>query len=360
MISKNLSSQALAAVISSEVEKTNATDNAVHQDGDKMPSPETRGMADVLGGLSQSSRIGSQDVDTQMGVENILGNNDDWSQASGMQRLIEARTAESNFMPDSRYHDAGEDSQSLDTSNELPAYQTHDGEASGLSLLNGEHNGHHASDEKKSCNNDGQKRKSILSRVMEKADGNKGNASTSAFPSTPTKAPPSHETGIVSSLPNSLTTPAKAENPGAATTMDSFNPDVLAYFMRTPGRGDGIMSSSPAKAEMMPTPSKVGHETPLSQYEKMPATLAGCNSLLPAASVSHLPGASATDFDIVQSMFDLRSNSAPNSNQNTPTKPPMNDKIGGQLDEATKNIGDESKAKSLFGRAISNVDRKSS
>ena len=66
---------------------------------DGAASPETRDVATLLGGFSQNSR--QYEENTQMGVEKILGN-DEWSQASGMQRLIEAGTAGFRLVPTSR------------------------------------------------------------------------------------------------------------------------------------------------------------------------------------------------------------------------------------------------------------------
>ncbi|KAL7537491.1 hypothetical protein ACHAXR_008691, partial [Thalassiosira sp. AJA248-18] len=349
----NHGSRALAAAIQSEVERQNA--------GDTEPSPETRVVASVLGGFSQSSRLDfpppsrEQEENTQMGVEKILGNDDDWSQASGMQRLIEAGTAESNFMHEHHHH-VGEGAvppQSPTKMSELPMYQVHGGEASGLSVINGDH--HHADEAtqgQSSSSHHGGPRKSILSSVMEKTKENElKRKSSTAFPSTPQKVGfrsymdssaspsqenvlPAQEAGYPSSIPTSamsfnLGTPAKEEGLGmggvsaAAEKGElSMNHDLFEYFMSeksrttavsTPGR-TGANINSPSKTGMMMSPIKIGNlgpSTPLSQFGALvggisaPLGDGGCNSLLMGAS----------DFDAVAALKDL-SNSAPN----TPSK----------------------------------------
>lgn len=306
------------------------------------PSPEARSAAALLGGFSQNSRLDFAPMrelyeeNSRMGVEKILGNyDDDWSQASGMQRLIEAGTAESNFMHGHIHHvgDVGaalRPPQSPTKANELPAYQVHDGEASGLSVINGDH--HNAASEplaRQSGQFNGGERKSILSSVMEKTKENaRKRKSSAALPSTPEKnVRPLNPVGYPSSVPTSaisfnLDTSAKEESMvglGASTTTygeRTLNRDVFEYFMSdksrqasstsTPGRA-GIMNSPAKTSGMNLSPMKLGYSaTPLSQFGSLGGPITdGCNSLLMAAS----------DFDAVAALKDL-SNSAPN----TPSK----------------------------------------
>jgi len=288
------------------------------------PSPETRVVASVLGGFSQNSRLDFQlgkdlEEDSQMGVEKILGN-DEWSQASGMQRLIEAGAAESNFVRDRQHYD---DEPSQSGLSELPAYRVHDGEASGLSVINnaGESRGRSQPGE----------RKSILSSVMEKTNENmaRKRKNSSAFPSTPKKhISPSKEhvlpaqEGYPPSIPTSaisfnLGTPGKGEGMASLGTAKgelTMNHDFFEYFMSdksrqtsTPGRAGTTMSSPAKTAAMMMTPIKLGNmapATPLSQFDTTLGTISGPldgeNSLFMHAS----------DFDAVAALKDL-SNSAP-------------------------------------------------
>ena len=271
------------------------------QGGGLEASPETRVVASVLGGFSQGSRLESfqppeHEENSHMGVEKILCNNDDWSQASGMQRLIEAGAAESNFVRDHRH---GETGRSSHVGDELPLYQIHDGEASGLSVINGEY---HAVADGKTC-----ERKSILTSVLSNA---RKRQSATAFPSTPTKfASPSRENappapgGYPSSIPSSsisfnLDSPAKE---GLDTKGDlSMNQEFFEYFMSEKSRAADMSLSSPQKTGMLMSPIKIGKlapPTPLSQYgaiESISGPLDGDNSL----------------FDAVAALKDL-SNSAP-------------------------------------------------
>lgn len=344
---KNHGSQALEAVIQSEVEKNNELARREQQQiyfANKFPSPETRGVAAVLGGFSTSSRLTSyyalgQEENTRMGVENILGSNDDWSQASGMQRLIAAGAEESNFMRDHR-HVKDLPPHSPAKLSELPAYQVHDGEASGLSIINGDHYHPHG----QSGHHGGEQRKSILSSVMEKTNKNVlKRKSTAAFPSTPVKAPPGQghvlppirtPGGYPSSvLPSAasfhLGTPTKEEAlagmggvTGGGVEERSMNQEFFEYFMSSPGNNDNNRSrqvttpgrsgtimthTSPAKntSNVMMSPAKIGTSTSLLQYGRISGPFDGCNSLFMGAS----------DFDAVAALKDL-SNSAPS----TPSK----------------------------------------
>jgi len=336
-------SQALEAVASSEVEQRAGE-----------PSPETRVMAHLLGGFSQSSRLGSfptsqidHDENSQMGVEKILGSYDDWSQASGMQRLIEAGAAESNmiFERNDQHQHHGESGsmplpQSPTKSSELPMYQVHDGEASGLSVFNSDHHttaygetAHHGP----SSHLGGEQRKSILSSVMEKTKENalKRKSSAIAFPTTPTKQriSPSRENVLPANpagYPSSIPTSAISFNLGGTPSKEkmglglneqkgelTMNHEFFDYFMSdksrqptTPGRA----GTSPTKTSMMMSPIKIGNmalssTTPLSQFGTLRSIsgpmMDGENSLLMHAS----------DFDAVAALKDL-SNSAPS----TPSK----------------------------------------
>jgi len=327
--SKNHGSRALEAIVRSEVEKKNGLANKElsHTNGDnKFPSPETRGVAAVLGGFATSSRLDSSvapgpEEDTRMGVENILGNNDNWSQASGMERLIEAGEAESNFLRDHRNgHELLPHSPAR--LSELPAYRMHDGEASGLSIIDGE----------RRClgprgSRNGAPRKSILSSVMEKTNENaRKRKSTTAFPSTPTRAPsgqghvlpPPHTPGGFplsippSAMPLHPSTPAKEEalvGLGAEGER-SMNQEFLAYFMSSPDPNQSRQVATPGRSgtnmvhasDLALTPAKVGFSTPLSQFGRISGPCDGGNSLLMGAS----------DFDAVAALKDL-SNSAPNT-----------------------------------------------
>eukprot|EP00581_Thalassiosira_minuscula_P006248 CAMPEP_0183745226 /NCGR_PEP_ID=MMETSP0737-20130205/66131_1 /TAXON_ID=385413 /ORGANISM="Thalassiosira miniscula, Strain CCMP1093" /LENGTH=1010 /DNA_ID=CAMNT_0025980885 /DNA_START=93 /DNA_END=3124 /DNA_ORIENTATION=+ len=378
---KNHGSQALQAVINSEVEKSEAE----CQSGNG-PSPETRGVAAVLGGFSTSSRLDfascmEQEEDTQMGVEKILGNNDDWSQASGMQRLIEAGTAESHFMPE---HHHGEEGGTPTKSSDLPTYHVHNGEASGLSVMNGERN--QSVETQGRSSRGGERRKSILSSVMEKTNENAlKRKSSAAFPSTPTKASPNRENvlpapdGYPSSIPTSMSfnldTPAKEEaltglSATGAKGELSMNQEMFEYFMSsdksrmaTPGR-PGTMNSSPTKTSttMMMSPIKLGSSTPLSQFGTLlsggisgPLT-EGCNSLFMGAS----------DFDAVAALKDL-SNSAPN----TPSKllrprdgqlpqeaVPYDQDVGAEAVEQNQMPKSKKPRTSLFGQVKAKVEER--
>ena len=168
-----------------------------------VPSPETRNLAALLEGFSSASHLhyASREHEyshtgdnTQMGVEKILENGDSWSQASGMQRLLEIGTAESNFVKE--LTEAGSDHdgsyaqlQSPTKPSNLPLLLVDDAEASGLSIIN-DYNAMAKPDERHST--DGKptaERKSILSSVMEKTKENalKRKASD-VFPSTPIKS----------------------------------------------------------------------------------------------------------------------------------------------------------------------------
>ena len=271
------------------------------QSGCLEASPETRVVASVLGGFSQGSRLDSfqpteHEENSHMGVEKILCNSDDWSQASGMQRLIEAGAAESNFVRDHRH---GETGMSSHVGDELPMYQIHDGEASGLSVINGEH--------RAVADGERRERKSILTSVLSNA---RKRQSAAAFPSTPTKfASPNRENalpapdGYPSSIPSSsisfnLDTPAKEvlDTKGEL----SMNQEFFEYFMSEKSRAAEMSLSSPPKTGMLMSPIKIGKlapATPLSQYgaiESISGPLDGDNSL----------------FDAVAALNDL-SNSAP-------------------------------------------------
>jgi len=402
---KNHGSKAMEAVINSEVERSKAEHERQQEfqpspetrgvaallggfaTGSRLgPSPETRGVAALLGGFATGSRLGpspetrgvaallgcfatgsrldmqplvdrEHEENTQMGIEKILDNDDDWSQASGMDRLIEAGAAESNFMCEpehvERLSGEGAPPRSPSKSSNLPAYRVHDGEASGLSAILGDHlhagegQSHHA----------GEQRKSILSSVIEKTKENaRKRKIANTFPGTPTKKSPDAEIvipaaeGYPSSIPTStmtfsLDTPAREEGMGLGDGTGggelSMNPEFFEYFMSdgksrqasSPGRA-GTAPASPAKASvttpgragtafsspakmMTPikygnnsTPIKYGNATPLSQYGTLLAggisgPHEGCNSLFMGAS----------DFDAVAALKDL-SNSAPN----TPSK----------------------------------------
>jgi hypothetical protein len=237
-----------------------------------------------------------------MGVEKILGNSDDWSQASGMQRLIEAGAAESNFVRGMPSH-VGDD---------LPMYQIRDGEASGLSVINGEH--HAVAD------GEAFERKSILTSVL---SNTRKRQSATAFPSTPTKfASPSRENALPApeAYPTSIPSPAISFNldtpakEGLDTKGElSMNQEFFEYFMSEKSRNGAadMAFSSPPKTSMLMSPIKIGKmmpATPLSQYgalESISGPLDGDNSLFDAVAV----------FDAVAALKDL-SNSAPN----TPSK----------------------------------------
>lgn len=289
-----------------------------------------------------------------MGVEKILDNNDDWSQASGMRRLIEAGAAESNFVRDHRHGGAGTSSYNVD---ELPTYQIHDGEASGFSIINS--NGEHGV-----ADGETYQRKSILTNVLSNA---RKRQSGTAFPSMPTKfASPSRNCSLAapeeypSSIPSSaidfdLNTPSKE---GLDTKEElSMNQEFFEYFMSEKSRrGTAEMSlSSPTKTSLLMSPIKIGRmapATPLSQYgaiESISGPLDGDNSL----------------FDAVAALKDL-SNSAPN----TPSKllrprdgtqsPPPRDQIDStnpEIEEDWK-VSRKKPKTSFFGQVKAKVEER--
>jgi len=261
--------------------------------------PETRDVASVLGGFSQHSRL--MEEDTKMGVEKILDNTDDWSQASGMQRLIEAGAAESNFVPSAK----------KDTTS-----------STAKSPSNG-------------------KRKSLLSGVMEKTNSRKRKGSSATYSSPPPKqiaANASQE--YPSSLPTSaisfnLGTPGKNEAMAASSNSGStanpgeltMDPELFQYFMSDKSRAGGgqettannALMASPdgrstaGKMSMSMSPTKM---TPLSQFGTNlgPMSGPGDNSLM--LTNMHAPNMltnmHASEFDAVAALNEL-SNSVPNT-----------------------------------------------
>jgi hypothetical protein len=328
------------------------------QSGGLETSPETRVIASVLGGFSQGSRLDSfrppeQEENSHMGVEKILGNNDDWSQASGMRRLIEAGAAESNFVRDHRHGEAGISSYIVD---ELPLYKIHDGEASGFSVING--NG-----ERGVADGDTYQRKSILTSVLSNA---RKRLSGTAFPGTPTIfASPSRNSalaapeGYPSSIPSSaisfnLNTPSK-DGLDAKEEL-SMNQEFFEYFMSEKSRhGTAEMSlASPTKTSMLMSPIKIGRlapATPLSQYgaiESISGPLDGDNSL----------------FDAVVALKDL-SNSAPNTpskllRPRDGTQPPPCDQIDATDPEIEEDwtVSRKKPKTSFFGQVKAKVEER--
>lgn len=313
------------------------------------PSPETKIVASVLGGFSQSSH--NMDENSQMHVEKILG--DEWSQASRMGRLILAGNAESNFVG-GRLADGDGTVQSGQVGEMLPAYQIPYGdEASRLSVINEEHQTDSEAQRRGQVNHG--ERKSILSSVMEKTNKNasKRKNTTTAFLSTPTKVPSNlheanscavsdeyHSSSIHPTTIN-LSTPAKEARSVLDATQGetTMNQEFFEYFMSDKSRGgeegsmmpDGgdvpsvdnmEMIFSPAKTNtmMMMSPIKIGKmstttsttmmtaSTPLSQFGtigSISGPLDGENSLFMHASV----------FDAASALKDLST-----STPNTPSK----------------------------------------
>ena len=304
-------------------------------------SPETKNVASVLGGFSQSSHY--VDENSQMHVEKILG--DEWSQASRMGRLLLAGNAESNFVSGHLIDGTAELSQVEDM---LPAYPYGD-EASQLSVINGEHPT--VAETQKGEQNSHGKRKSILSSVMEKTNKNasKRKNTDAAFPSTPTKVPCIRHEGNVGAIANEyhsnalhptavtslhLGTPAKEERSVFDTTQGeaTMSQEFFEYFMSDKSRADeegsmmpdGAVDNvemifSPAKTNMMISPIKIGKmtnatttltaaSTPLSQcgtIASISGPLDGENSLFMQSSV----------FDAASALKDLST-----STPNTPSK----------------------------------------
>ena len=258
---------------------------AVEHEVDRAHSPETTGVASVLAsGFSQDSSnpLDDYDEDTKMGVEKILGN-DDWSQASGMQRLIEAGAADSNFPPEKGH-------------NEM---------------------------------NKGYKAKgSLLSNVMENSNARKRKSSAAFPPSTPMQqvVPAGRKNEYPSSIPTSaisfnLETPGKGETMGSLgaapvgeLTMDTeFFECMMSDKSRQTGEGatfstDAAYTSS--KTGMMMSPIKVGKApSGLSQLgvHSLAGHIDGGNSLFMQGSDMQ-----ASEFDAVAALQNL-SNSVPNT-----------------------------------------------
>lgn len=312
------------------------------------PSPETKIVASVLGGFSQSSH--NMDENSQMHVEKILG--DEWSQASRMGRLILAGNAESNFVG-GRLADGDGTVEPGQVGEMLPAYQIPYGdEASRLSVINDEHQTDSEAQRRGQVIHG--ERKSILSSVMEKTNKNasKRKNTTTAFPSTPTKVPSNlhegnscavsdeyHSSSIHPTTVN-LSTPAKEARSVLDATQGetTMNQEFFEYFMSDKSRSeegsmmpDGgdvpsvdnmEMIFSPAKTNtmMMMSPIKIGKmttttsttmmtsSTPLSQFGtigSISGPLDGENSLFMHASV----------FDAASALKDLST-----STPNTPSK----------------------------------------
>ena len=367
-------------------------------------SPETRVMASVLGDFSRH-----HEESTRMGVEKILGN-DDLSNASGLERLIEAGTAESNFMPDQRYRVAEVQSPPK-PSEQLPAYHVDNGEASGLSVINGDPDD---TEEAAQGTHHGEQRKSILSSIMEKTKENelKRKSSTAFPPSTPQKhgfsssqkmeaspiqadIQPIQEECYPSSIPtsmfSSMGTPARGEGMGmlgaAAAEAGkgdlSLHPGFFEYFMNdksgtsaaptTPGRPantTNAMSSTSKSTGMTMSPIKVGNmthdEAPLTQFGTLAGQVAGLGD-----GFGHSLLMGASDFDAAAALKDL-SNSAPN----TPSKllrprgheslaqgavPYSQDYTNDEAKEAGEEQASRKKPRtSLFGRVKAKVDGRKS
>ena len=266
---------------------------------------------------------------TRMGVEEILA--DDWSQASGMQRLLEAGFAESNF----NRTEGAKPVYSPIKSSQLPEMAVDDVDASRLSMIN-EFN---AADDSNTDSNKGARR-SLLSSAMEKTKENASKrqkleapsersersvkvtgspvkvnlgsyvaAPPAPSPPAPSRSPSSPKEENIFSEPFTLAaaygsftprrigTPGKFDTPGREAGKSQID-EAFQYFMTD---DSPQKSATPSRLRMLPP------NTPLNQlgYSFSNGGLAGPveggnNSLLMAGD----------DFDAVSALLDV-SNSAP-------------------------------------------------
>lgn len=270
-------------------------------------------LAYILNG-HENSNVGG-DI-TRMGLEKILEN--DWSQESGMQRLLDARLADEskpNYSPIKSSH--------------LSNIDVGDTDSSRLSMIN-EFNAADDSEKNTTSSNHGARR-SLLSSAIQKTQENTSKrkrveappersvkvsgspvkvnlgsyvSSPPAPASAPSPAPsPTQENIFAESFslaaayghltPRTVGTPGKPDTPGIEGEKSQLNDEAFRYFM-----SDG----SPLKSM---TPSKLQPNTPLNYHGFNAVGIsgpvdAGNNSLFMAGD----------DFDCVSALQDL-SNSAP-------------------------------------------------
>lgn len=308
-----------------------------------------------IGPIEENEGYSNTGESTRMGVEKLLGNGDDWSQASEMARLIEVGAAESNFIRESG-EDVGEHPMnSPERTSNLPTLSVDDAEASGLSIFN-EYNARENTNQINFSDGSNGGRKSILSSVMEKTTENAlKRKSSEAFSNSnssfsnsslkvagspikvkgnqfkpagaPTKVnfdshataspsgenifaggfhPTSHATSAISftlgTPVQQLATPGKVETPG-----------MLDFFLSDKSRPGGTVETPsktknpPASPTKYPSPTKLAAMTPNTPvhnlgYGALSGPTDGGNSLFMAGA----------DFDVVSALQDL-SNSAPNT-----------------------------------------------
>ena len=266
-------------------------------------------LAYILNG-QEHSNVGG-DI-TRMGLEKILEN--DWSQESGMQRLLDERLAgesKPNYSPIKSGH--------------LSSIDVGDTESSRLSMIN-EFNAADDSEKDATSSNHGARR-SLLSTAIQKTQENTSKrkrsedppersvkvsgspvkvnfGSYASSPPAPSPAPsPSQENIFAESFslaaayghltPRTIGTPGKLDTPGIEGEKSQLNEEAFRYFL-----SDG----SPLKSM---TPSKLQPNTPLNYHGFNAVGIsgpvdAGNNSLFMAGD----------DFDCVSALQDL-SNSAP-------------------------------------------------
>jgi len=257
---------------------------------------------------------------TRMGLEKILA--DEWSQASGMQRLLEAGFAESNINP----ADDSKPFHSPIKSSHLPEMTLDDAGASRLSVL---HEFNANVNARKESNSNKGARRSLLSSAIEKTQENvskrmKGDDLTerpvkvSGSPvkvdldayvatspsrenifSEPLSHPasaPSYDHGTLT--PGRIGTPATFDTPGREGGKSQLCDEAFQYFMSD---GSPLKGTTSSKLRLLPPSTPLNHfGFSFSNAGLSGPVDGGNNSLLMAGD----------DFDAVSALQDL-SNSAP-------------------------------------------------
>jgi hypothetical protein len=281
----------------------------------------------ILNG-QESSNAGGET--TRMGLEKILA--DDWSQESGMQRILDARLA-----------DESKPNYSPIKSNHLPDISMADADSSRLSMIN-EFN---AADDnnKDNANTNLGARRSLLSNAIQKTQENASKRKINEAPAEPVKVSgspvkvnlgsyvsslpahsptqsPSHDNIFCEPFtlaaayghltPRMIGTPGKVDTPGIECDKSQLNDEAFRYFM-----SDG----SPLKSM---TPSKfLPPNTPLNELGLNGGGISG-----PVTDVGNSLFMAGEDFDCVSALQDL-SNSAPP----TPSKLLLPTRISGGVAE---------------------------
>ncbi|KAL7486980.1 hypothetical protein ACHAW6_012572 [Cyclotella cf. meneghiniana] len=257
---------------------------------------------------------------TRMGLEKILA--DEWSQASGMQRLLEAGFAESNI----NAADCSKPFHSPIKSSQLPEMTLDDAGASRLSML---HEFNATVNARKEANSNKGARRSLLSSAIEKTQENVSKRMNGKdLPECPVKVsgspvkvdldayvatspsrenifsePLSHPATALSYDHGTLTpgrvgTPGAFDTPGREGGKSQLCDEAFQYFMSD---GSPLKSATSSKLRMLPPITPLNHfGFSFSNGGLSGPVDGGNNSLLMAGD----------DFDAVSALQDL-SNSAP-------------------------------------------------